>query len=227
MTTIKALCDRLYAEVAGTTLYHYTSLSGLEAIMKTRLLRASEIRYMNDAAEMHYTGEVMKMEIDRRLDRQDAHTDVLEQLREWMSDRLANGHMLFVVSYTTNGNLLSQWRGYGKVGKGVSLGFNPSMVYDCARQQCFRVGKCIYDQDRHKEIANRIVSAIEALAGKQGPETAARHPSQSHYPVFESIEGDLLRIATLLKHPSFKEEDEWRVVSPVFTDWIEAPIFIS
>ena len=170
--------------MAKNTLYHYTSLSGLEAIMKnTRCLRASEIRYMNGvtAAEMNYTGEVMKMEIARRLTGRDARTGVLEQLREWMCDRLANGHMLFVVSYTTNGNLLSQWRGYGKVGKGVSLGFNPAMVYDCARQQSFRVGQCLYDQDRHKEIASHIVLAIEALAGEHGAETTC-HPCQSLLP---------------------------------------------
>ena len=41
---------------------------------------------------------------------------------------------------------------------------------------------------------------------------------------FASIEIDLLRIAAILKHPSFREEKEWRIVSPVIANTAEAPI---
>ena len=33
-----------------------------------------------------------------------------------------------------------------------------------------------------------------------------------------------MRIAAILKHPSFQEEEEWRMVSPVFSDLDRAPI---
>jgi hypothetical protein len=38
------------------------------------------------------------------------------------------------------------------------------------------------------------------------------------------MESDLLRIAAILKHPSFREEEEWRIVSPVITDYVKAPV---
>jgi hypothetical protein len=46
---------------------------------------------------------------------------------------------------------------------------------------------------------------------------------QSYYDVFEEIETDLLRIAAILKHPSFQEE-EWWIVSPVITDYVLSPV---
>jgi hypothetical protein len=33
-----------------------------------------------------------------------------------------------------------------------------------------------------------------------------------------------LLIAAILKHPSFREEEEWRIVSPVVTDFVKAPV---
>ena len=38
------------------------------------------------------------------------------------------------------------------------------------------------------------------------------------------METDLLRIAAILKHPSFREEKEWRIVSPVIANEAGAPI---
>ena len=38
------------------------------------------------------------------------------------------------------------------------------------------------------------------------------------------IESDLLRIAAVLKHPSFEKKEEWRIVPPVVTDYVKAPV---
>ena len=225
MTSIRQLREQLYADRAESVLYHYTSLSGLEAIMQTRSLWASEIRYLNDAAEMQHTAKILQDEITGRLQRETGNDELLTQLRDWVLDRMENGHMLFVVSFTTNGNLLSQWRGYGNVGKGVSLGLDPDTIYDCADRQHFQVGRCIYDDDAQKKLAEQIVSAIETMAGARNSGGGESPPgSPPYHDLFESVEADLLRIATLLKHPSFKEEDEWRVVSPVFTGSVDEPI---
>lgn len=64
------------------------------------------------------------------------------------------------------------------------------------------------------------------LADERGErdDLAARQPSRTYYPVFELVESDLLRIAALLKHPSFQEEEEWRIVSPVITDYLRSPV---
>ena len=42
--------------------------------------------------------------------------------------------------------------------------------------------------------------------------------------IFQSIEADLMIICALLKHQSFAEEQEWRLISPTFTSTASAPI---
>ena len=48
---IEALTRELYADTPQGTLYHYATFSGLPGIVKSRALRTSDIRYMNDSAE--------------------------------------------------------------------------------------------------------------------------------------------------------------------------------
>ncbi len=224
--TIKELADSLYSSIPENTLYHYTSFSGLLGIVKSKALWASDIRFLNDAAELKNTADLLQNEISRRLLIGQGNPTLLNQFRDWLSHRITDGGMLFVISLTPNGNLLSQWRGYCPFGNGISIGFNPTMISQCANTQSFQIGKCIYDNEMHTTISKKIIDVIESLAFDKGENKVAskRHPTESFYDIFEGIEQVLLRIAAILKHPSFKEEEEWRIVSPIFTNYVESPI---
>lgn len=215
--TISDLAKELYSERPTDVLYHYTSLDGMVGIVSSKSLWATDIRYFNDAAEMRHTAQLLRNEIALRLERDSTNRKLLEQFREWLSDRLTDGHMVFVASFTANGNLLSQWRGYCPHGKGVSLGFHPDHVSKCADSQGFKVARCIYEVAQQQQLIARVVDAIESLGNERGEtnDSTKRHPTQSYYDVFEEVEGDLLHIAAVVKHSSFKEEQEWRAVSPI------------
>lgn len=224
--SIGNLAKELYAESPEKTLYHYTSFKALLEIIKSRALYASDIRFLNDAAEMKHTANLLRTEISRRLKQGHSNPKLLNQLRDWLSHSITDCHMLFVVCFTANGNLLSQWRGYCPLGRGVSLGLNPDRVTKCADSQSYQIGKCVYDNVRQRELVAKIIDEIETLAAEQGENsnTSKRHPSQSFHDVFKDVEADLLRVAAILKHPSFQEEEEWRAVSPVLTNYVNAPI---
>jgi hypothetical protein len=217
---IEAISRQLFADVPATTLYHYTSFGGMTGIVGSGELRASDIRYMNDSAELRHTLDLLNTHVTQRIIDGTDRPRLLNQLQEWLSHRVVSGPMLFGASFRANGNLLSQWRGYSVHGKGVSLGFAPEHIQYCANAQNFEVAKCLYEPDKQRKLIAEVVDAIEATADQRGEnlDPTARHPTQSYYDVFEHIEGDLLRIAAILKHPSFEEEQEWRIVSPVITD---------
>lgn len=223
---IKEIAEALYAANPDKTLYHYTSLKGLLGIIKSQSFWASDIRYFNDAAEMKHTADLLRNEISRRLEQGEGNYKLLSQFREWISHRITDGHMIFVTSLTANGNLLSQWRGYCPLGKGVSVGFKPDIISRCANKQTFLIGKCIYNITAQNDIIKQIIQEIEILVTSMGENTdpSKRHPTQSYHDVFEAVEADLLRIAAILKHPSFEEEEEWRAVSPVLTNYVKSPI---
>lgn len=222
---IRDITAALYAEKPQERLYHYTSFSGLVGIVGSRSLWASDIRYMNDSAELKHTADLIRSEISRRLTAGGHNRHRLfNQFLDWFTFRITNGHMLFAASFRASGNLLSQWRGYSRPGKGVSLGFSPDYLLPCADRQSFEIGRCIYDSEQQGLLIRQVMDAVESLADAHGVDGDGRSSENSYLTIFQEIESDLLRIAAILKHPSFREEEEWRLVSPVVTDYLEAPV---
>ncbi|MFM2486282.1 DUF2971 domain-containing protein [Celerinatantimonas yamalensis] len=199
---LRPLVQQLFSHTPQSNLYHYTSFAGLLGIVSSKVLWASDVRYMNDAAELHHTLDLLTEVIHDRIARGDNKAPLLAHFAQWINERLNQGHMLFAASFRANGNLLSQWRGYSSIGKGVSLGFHPEHILKWANAQQFQIGRCIYDSDRQHQL---VQQAIDCVCQMQLPEAE----------LFAAVETDLLRLAVLLKHPSFREEDEWRLVLPV------------
>lgn len=215
---IKEITASLYADLPTETLYHYTTFRGFLGIIQHQSLWASDIRYMNDSAELRHTANLVHKEVARRLAGDHPRPALLTRFLGWIDHRITNGHMLFGASFRTHGNLLSQWRGYSTPGKGVSIGFCPRHLVDNAERQNFQIGRCLYDPQEQADLIAKVVDAIENLA--------ENYPTDAEVGdrIFEQIESDLLRIAAVLKHPSFQEEEEWRLVSPVVTNFLEAPV---
>ncbi|MGD9948413.1 MAG: DUF2971 domain-containing protein [Desulfobulbus sp.] len=225
MKEIEFLSRELYADIPMGTLYHYTTFSGLLGIVRRRALWASDVRYMNDSAELKHTADLIKAEIRERIDSGHTNGTLLSQFADWVAYRITNGHMLFGASFRSHGNLLSQWRGYSSLGKGVSLGFCPDYILECAQKQRFMIGKCIYEPQRQRALIKQVVDAVEQLVEDLAcDEYSVGERSSLYRQAFATVEIDLLRIAAILKHPSFREEKEWRIVSPVISNTAEAPI---
>lgn len=207
-----------YEPVPDSTLYHYTSLAGLQEIVEDQVLWASNAHYLSDMKEIQHAQDFMVAEIVDLLPRaapDDA--EVLTQLRHWLTDRGVSRHQLFLCSFTEEGNLLSQWRGYTPHGLGVSLGFPAADIVALASGQGYRLVKCVYDADRQRRMVGRILDAIyaEARSGRPAPRADGQPP---YYTVFEHFTDELLLLSAVLKHWSFREEREWRAISPLFAD---------
>lgn len=218
--------QELYSDLPTTALFHYTSLEGLIGIVDSRTIHATDLHFFNDAAEMNRTASLLQTAAMRAARAEPFTLRLRQQLISWSRNRLTLGHSIFAACFTANGNLLSQWRSYCEQAKGVSIGFAPQELGAKAGAQGFRIGRCIYDATRQQLLAKKILQSVEDLARTMGENTdpAKRAPDNSFYDVFEAIEDDLLRIAALLKEPAFVEEQEWRAVSQIVTNYVTAPI---
>jgi hypothetical protein len=212
------ISQRLFATPPRETLYHYTTLSGLLGIVDSAELRCSDIRYMNDSTELRHTLDLLGEQVTRRIVAGVDKPALLTTFLDWLTYRVVSGPMLFCASFRGNGNLLSQWRGYSVHGKGVSLGFAPEHILDCARRQNFEVGRCVYAPSQQEQMIDEIIDAVEALAEDSDAGDESVSQNKQWVRRFQTIEGDLLRIAAVLKHPAFEEEQEWRIVSPMISD---------
>lgn len=223
---IKNLAAELYGAIPTSGLYHYTSLTGMMSIVKDGALFASDMRYFNDSSELVRTADLVHSTIFRRLTKGAQNEVALTQFDSWLRGRLLLGDMLFVGSFTTKGNLLSQWRGYCPIAKGVSLGFEPAHLKKKALDQGFSLGRCIYAGRDQRDVIDKLIDEIERLCANIGPESdpKKRHPDNSFHSVFEGVERDILQIAALIKDYSFNEEQEWRVVSKPVSDYVKESV---
>ena len=213
------LAGKLYSEGPTQTLFHYTSLQAIEQIVPTAKLRASEVHYLNDASEIQLATEVYKRSLAKVANAEIETSEIRRQLLGWLDERVANGYWLFVVCFTEQGDLLSQWRGYTPHGQGVSLGFETDHLLARAEEQGFRFGKCIYDPHKQQALADHAMQHVVTHAVQHGATNPSlAHPTQSYYPAFAECEVALLRIAALIKHHAFEAEQEWRAVSEPLAD---------
>jgi hypothetical protein len=114
---------------------------------------------------------------------------------------------IFTACFCEDGDLLSQWRGYADTSGGSSIGFDSLTLAENASRGGFTLGKCIYDADTQQEILGQ---AIDYCIQE---ETAGRAQWGFRGPLADI----LFRCGAFFKHPSFAEEKEWRLVSPVLT----------
>ena len=68
MEEIRKLTGQLFGDTPKGLLYHYTTLTGLLGIVGSKKLWASDIRYMNDSAELKHSADLIRQEVQERLD---------------------------------------------------------------------------------------------------------------------------------------------------------------
>jgi hypothetical protein len=102
-------------------LYHYTTASGFHGIIKSGELHATDTRYMNDESEQSYArGLLLELKGKDNLRRYPNWANPYDTIRPTP---------VYAVSFCADGDLLSQWRGYGDE-NGLSIGFEPAPLLD-------------------------------------------------------------------------------------------------
>lgn len=124
------------------------------------------------------------------LDRMYSRIDTIENLN------------LHIISFTANGDLLSQWRAYCPNG-GISVGFRYNDLRTLAQKNKFSIRKCIYNERSKNDIMKEVVD-MHLQFFKDGEAT------ESLLNGFITV---LATVAPCFKNQAFEEEQEWRLVS--------------
>jgi hypothetical protein len=220
-------------EVVGDpppVLYHYTSRAGLLGIVEHRCLWASHILYLNDSTEYNYAVEMYRKVVG---DREAAAAKVEKELHSRMLERidLLGGMNVFVLSLTANGDLLSQWRAYADNGTGYCVGICVDNFLARQPKHSFTLAACIYDENVQRKEVELIVDQCvkefntpSEFCRKYYGRDHASLEDRIHHAIF-SLPGRLIALAPRLKHPSFREEAEWRLYSAPLSIEIEEARF--
>jgi hypothetical protein len=187
----------------GENLYHYTTQAGLLGIAKDRVLWMTDIRHLNDSTEFDYAIGFVRGKIDLKLrEEKDSHR---RAFLSSLNDQLIRfeAYTRYVVCFSRDGDSLSQWRAYTDNGVGFAVAVKDKVLESMADDQFHHLIKCVYDPDEQNEIINKLFSVIES---KFEPDWI---PPENNGLFFFL----LFQVAGAMKHPSFKDEQEWRVVS--------------
>jgi hypothetical protein len=224
--------DKIFARKPDKPIFHYTSQKGLLGIIKTKGLWLTHIYCLNDSTEITHAFNLMKSLIESYIESDALLEDrslyiYLKELMEDVSKNIQRFN-LFVFSFSENGDLLSQWRGYCSSG-GYSIGFD----YEVLEKFLItgddlpievELGKCIYEPSEHKqiltEILNKSVPELKRyIEIEQNPPIALggkipKFPSEYKDALADFLLS-LLKIAPFIKNESFKEEQEWRLIATI------------
>jgi len=185
------------------TVYHYTSQYGLLGIAEKRKLWATNIRYLNDSQEFEGALSLATRYMEKECKNGDKERNgfaerVLAVLKTLPTEKFR----VYVTSFSSQGDQLSQWRGYCPPGAGFSLGFNSDDLVILRRRE-FELVPCLYREDEQIRLISEMASiACENLAKDTPPEK-----------VFAL---QMVKWGAAIKDRAFHEEEEWRLVSARF-----------
>lgn len=155
-------------------------------ILETRKLWATHARFLNDAMELEYAfdfiGKILASYPPR---------DVFSRATKRLAEPKP---AFFMACFCEADDLLSQWRAYTGNATGYSLGFDTrSLPTD-------HLVQVLYEPAAQEAEVRSVVD--ESLRDSYYTEEFRGF----------ALEAALLRLSARLKHPSFEEEREWRLV---------------
>ena len=112
-----------------------------------------------------------------------------------------------VTSFSEERDQLSQWRAYSGEG-GYCLGLSGALLRDCAKDQGFIFGRCTYSHQESYQVAEEILMRLIRSY------RASDKSEDSMKKLKVQIAIDIAQYGPLLKHRSFAEEKEWRIITP-------------
>lgn len=207
--------------VDAPVLHHYTDAFGVQGIISSNSLWATATQFSNDLSEIEYAVSVASEVIDEVWGSKKKMTPwekvLAQHLVQLFNTPLHRFGQPFIVSFCEDGDLLSQWRGYGGA-SGFSLAFSPLSQQDEVKllsKNGFRtmVKRVVYDPDKQRARLRFLLRNLLKLVNGfsfpiSSPQGAAAHVELSLVLILEMTDW-----ACTVKHSAFSEEKEWRIIT--------------
>ena len=204
------------ARIRPKKIYHYCSLDTFFAIFSNSTIRLSNISKSNDTEEITYLLPKITRFCTQLFNSFNAK---LPDDYKLQSNFINNAFDIkfsetslnfYVICFSEESDLLSQWRGYANDACGVSIGFSTEAFYPLARsiRSSYNFSQVKYSlSDLYDQIEKYTVKKIE-----QNFTGNAQHDSLVLLNTIDTTISMILYNSILYKNPNFNEEKEWRLV---------------
>ena len=210
MTSVKEILFRQPPEI----LYHYTGQEGLLGIIGEREIWASHTQYLNDQREFRHAIELVQDELSLMAER--AGTQAGPFVAEMDQGMRQHDGMesinVCVCSFSEKGDILSQWRAYGDGVAKYSIGFSGVLLRQVSDRMNSWLVPCLYGEQEQRELVRALLEDV--LQENMARATQGDVESEDRdLPRGGNLIAYLNRYAPILKHETFSEEREWRIVT--------------
>jgi hypothetical protein len=199
--------------MATTEYGHYTSPAGLLGTIRDEILWATNIKFLNDQHEFQHALTLIKVILEGPVHAQPKPFEALfQEFKNKVSHNLGfldphTAESVFTISFSEQIDLLSQWRGYCPGNNGFCIVFDLEELHkqmSATMADCHLL-KCVYDDAvKQKELKN--------LLNSRWKEYQTLTDKDAKTAVIDGFAHELVLLASHFKHPSFKEEQEHRIV---------------
>lgn len=213
----------------SSNLYHYTSGQGLDGILSSRSIWATDAAFLNDWREITYAAEPLIDRLESYVaglpspDPPEGRPDSVEENRSIIANSALGAikrfirvppsehrfHYIdgatYVACLTEDYDQLGQWRGYGK--SGYAIGFDRESLGAAAPI----LGPVRYGRDAVETLCAEIIAYFE----NRRP---TGHPGTGGF--FDAVNFCMPRLA-FVKHAAFAQEREWRLVHSRYNQPLE------
>lgn len=187
------------------SLHHYTNAVGLQGILRSKSLWASDCHFLNDRSELVYGHHLVKSYLLKQ-------SGPVAAALVRGAPPTAEKAQIYVASFCEHGDLLSQWRGYSRLQDGYSMAFRFSRLH--ANKNVF-LTKVLYERPEQEETLSNLVGLV--------------HDVFSRIDLPEDQTTELIKLAAdavwalpfRLKDNSFEGEQEWRLVAGLASGYTE------
>jgi hypothetical protein len=185
------------------SLFHYTDVNAVKAILEHGKMWLTDMRFLNDSEEMNHGVKLIldlinSRGVQERINNEYAvaATDFVTKGLSEHVNMLMNFNPVFVCSFSRAPDLLSQWRAYGNYA-----------IEFCADSMNHDLFECLYEPgEKGRRAYDSTLTALRGLGRSMR--------SNEGVPCEKGLEAysDLIRSAATLKHESFSEEQEVRML---------------
>ncbi len=191
------------------TLYHYTSLEGLQKIIINKALYFSNSAFLNDKKEFVLGSESFE-EIINQIIENKTTSDREATLKKILTKiKGSNNSDRFVACFSLAGDLLSQWRAYANDGKGVCIGFDLNKLSKSFKGvESFSI---IYKDENQKKIATEVLNiALNFYIENRNILFKDLTKEEFENIISSEIYNQVAKYIGQFKHDAFNEEKEFR-----------------
>jgi hypothetical protein len=206
------------------TLFHYTDAAGVVGILRSGKLWATDSRFLNDAQESDYGLDYLASavlaapnppkEVSHWAHKPGGSEHFARYLESVAYEFKSGEFGVYVACFCESGDLLSQWRAYGR-DHGYSIEIDlDTLKRSVTRLRTYppatRLTKVRYGRAAAEDVATEAIEVVSQFNGN--------HPGvKAHYAALH-----LNSMLASIKNPNFEEEKEWRLVA-AFEIFDESP----